>query len=199
MEYSFLHLNIADVKLNPNNPRVITKSQFDALKKSIEKSPKSLELSPLLINEDNVILGGNMRFRALRELGYEKIPCVKVIGLSEEKQRELIIKDNINFGDWDWNVLVDSWDIPFLSELGLSVPKLFIGDNTPREQDQDGTRDAFETWMNNEKGQIKLFYDNDTYNFVVSFFDEKKQDRVLTLQSLLDKYFEEHNLIKDKR
>jgi hypothetical protein len=199
MNYSHITLPVGEIKPNRDNPRTITKNQFEALKKSISNNPKSLNLSPLLINDCNVILGGNMRFRALVDLGYKEIPCIKVEGLDSQKQKELIIKDNINYGDWDWNVLISAWDLPQLTDMGLPVPKFYFEQDQVREVDDDTTKDAFNKWLNNEKGQIKLFFDNATYDIVFSYFQRKNQDKSQILQELIDKYFEENNLIKDRR
>jgi hypothetical protein len=200
MTTKFIKLKLEDIKPNPKNPRTIDKKQFEALKTSIQTSPKSLEVSPLIINEDFIVLGGNMRLRALKDLGFSEAPCVQVIGLSEQKQQELIIKDNINYGDWDWNILINTWQLPALTDMGLNVPKLFSGDNTPREQDLNQTKEAFERWLNNDSQQIKLFYDNQTYDYVIDYFKTRGDDnKGQVIQTLIDNYFVKNELIKDRR
>jgi hypothetical protein len=200
MKTEYVKLPLKEVKLNPKNPRTINKKQFEALKQSILNSPKVLELSPLILNEDHIVLGGNMRLKAITELGFTEVPCIIVSGLSEEKQKELVIKDNINYGDWDWNVLIDEWTIPVLTDMGLTLPKLFIETNETRGQDRTTVKEQFETWMNAEKQQIKLFYDHQTYEYVMEYFKTRGEDKKgETIQTLIDKYFDENNLLKDRR
>jgi hypothetical protein len=200
MKTEYVKLPLKEVKLNPKNPRTINKRQFEALKQSILNSPKVLELSPLILNEDNIVLGGNMRLKAITELGFTEVPCIIVSGLSDEKQKELVIKDNINYGDWDWNVLIDEWTIPVLTDMGLTLPKLFIETNETRGQDRTTVKEQFETWMNAEKQQIKLFYDHQTYDYVMEYLKTRGEDKKgETIQTLIDKYFDENNLLKDRR
>jgi ParB-like chromosome segregation protein Spo0J len=117
-----MKLNIKDIKLNDHNPRDITPEMFEKLKKSIQEFPQMLETRPLVIDENNVVLGGNMRLRALTDLGYEEIPVQKVEGWSEEQKKEFIVKDNVSYGVWDWELLANSWDAEQLGDWGLEVP-----------------------------------------------------------------------------
>jgi serine protease inhibitor ecotin len=120
---------------------------FEKLKKSIQEFPQMLETRPLVIDENNVVLGGNMRFRALTDLGYEEIPVQKVEGWSEEQKKEFIVKDNVSYGVWDWELLANSWDAEQLGDWGLEVPGFDLdsdnlgtefslpdGDKTPFQQ-----------------------------------------------------------------
>lgn len=117
-----MKLNIKEIKLNEHNPRDITPEMFEKLKKSIQEFPQMLETRPLVIDENNVVLGGNMRLRALTDLGYEEIPVQKVEGWSEEQKKEFVVKDNVSYGVWDWELLANSWDAEQLEEWGLEVP-----------------------------------------------------------------------------
>ena len=117
-----MKLNIKEIKLNDHNPRDITPEMFEKLKKSIQEFPQMLETRPLVIDENNVVLGGNMRLRALADLGYEEIPVQKVEGWSEEQKKEFIVKDNVSYGVWDWELLANSWDAEQLGDWGLEVP-----------------------------------------------------------------------------
>ena len=117
-----MKLNIKEIKLNEHNPRDITPEMFEKLKKSIQEFPQMLETRPLVIDENNVVLGGNMRLRALIDLGYEEIPVQKVEGWSEEQKKEFVVKDNLSYGVWDWELLANSWDAEQLEEWGLEVP-----------------------------------------------------------------------------
>jgi ParB-like chromosome segregation protein Spo0J len=115
-------MKISDIKPNPQNPRTIKDENFKKLVQSIKDFPEMLDARPLVLNKDNVILGGNMRFKASKEAGLKEVP-VKIVDWSEEKQREFIIKDNISGGDWDWDQLANEWDVEQLDEWGLDVPK----------------------------------------------------------------------------
>lgn len=114
---------MSDIKLNDSNPRVITARQLKRLIKSIQDFPEMTELRPIVVDENNVILGGNMRYRAMQQLGYEQVEVVKVSGLTDEQKREFIIKDNMPFGDWDWDELANDWDAEKLTEWGLDIPE----------------------------------------------------------------------------
>ena len=115
------NVKLSDIKLNPNNPRLIKDDKFKKLVQSIIDFPEMLKIRPIVVNEDMIILGGNMRFKACKEAGLKEVPIIKTSGLSEEKQREFLIKDNIAGGEWDWNLLANEWDELKLTEWGLDV------------------------------------------------------------------------------
>lgn len=120
-------MNLNEIKPNPNNPRVIKDLSFDRLKKSIENFPQMMELRPMVVDEDGFILGGNMRFEAIKALGYTEIPdnwVVKAEDLTDEQKKEFVIKDNVGFGTWDWELLANEWDELPLTEWGVDVPNL---------------------------------------------------------------------------
>ena len=96
---------LSSIKPHKDNPRLIRDENFEKLKKSIIDFPKMLELRPIIVDENNVILGGNMRYKALKELGYKYIYVLKASDLSEEQKKEFIIKDNVGFGEWEWILL----------------------------------------------------------------------------------------------
>jgi len=114
---------INDVIPNPDNPRVIKDDKFKKLVRSIREFPKMLLLRPIVVNKDMVVLGGNMRLRACREAGLQEIPIIIAEDLNEQQQREFIIKDNVGFGEWDWDDLANNWDENELKEWGLDFPK----------------------------------------------------------------------------
>ena len=114
-------IDINLIKPNPDNPRTIDADMFDKLVKSITDFPQMLKIRPLVIDENNVLLGGNMRYKALKELGYTKVPTIQIGELTDEQKKEFIIKDNVGFGDWDWNVLANEWDEEKLQEWGLEI------------------------------------------------------------------------------
>jgi len=115
-------ISIAKIKQNPNNPRIIKDDKFDKLVKSIKEFPKMLELRPIVVNDDMIVLGGNMRLKACKEAGIKEIPIIKASELTEEQQREFIIKDNVGFGEWDWDAIANEWDVEKVTEWGLDIP-----------------------------------------------------------------------------
>ena len=127
-------MDIKLIKPNPNNPRVIRDAKFKQLVRSIQEFPEMLELRPIVVNEDMVTLGGNMRLRACIEAGLTDVPVVIAKGLSEEQQQEFIIKDNVGFGEWDWDDLANNWDEANLKQWGLDFPMF---DEAKIEDEQD--------------------------------------------------------------
>jgi hypothetical protein len=108
------------LKENPDNPRVIRDEKFKKLVRSLREFPKMLEARPIVIRQDGTALGGNMRLRAAREAGLDEVP-VFVAEWSPEKEREFVIKDNLGYGEWDWDVLANEWDAEDLEAWGLDV------------------------------------------------------------------------------
>jgi ParB-like chromosome segregation protein Spo0J len=119
----FQYLKISKVLPNPENPRVIKDHKYKALVKSIKEFPKMLEIRPIVVNSDMIILGGNMRLRACQEAGLKDIPVIIAKELTESEQREFTIKDNVSFGEWDWDALANDWDDSQLNDWGLDVWK----------------------------------------------------------------------------
>ena len=111
-----------EIRLNPNNPRVIKDEKFKKLVKSIKEFPQMLEIRPIVVNDEMVVLGGNMRLKACIEAGLTEVPIIKASSLTPEQQNEFIIKDNVGFGEWEWDVLANEWDVEKLSEWGLDIP-----------------------------------------------------------------------------
>jgi site-specific DNA-methyltransferase (adenine-specific) len=118
-----LTVNISEIKTNPNNPRIIKDDKFKKLVKSIQDFPEMLNIRPIVVNSDMIVLGGNMRLKACREAGLKEIPIIYAENLTEEQQREFIIKDNVGFGEWDWEDLGINWDKEELEEWGLDLPE----------------------------------------------------------------------------
>jgi site-specific DNA-methyltransferase (adenine-specific) len=113
---------ITQIKSNPNNPRLIKDHKFKQLVKSIQDFPQMLELRPIVIDENNMVLGGNMRLKACLEAGLTDVPVIHANNLSEEKKKEFIVKDNVGYGEWDWDDLANNWDALELTEWGLDIP-----------------------------------------------------------------------------
>ncbi len=116
------NLPINTVKANPNNPRIIKDDKFAKLVKSINEFPQMLKLRPIVVNDDMVVLGGNMRLKACKEAGLKEIPIIKASELTEQQQKEFIVKDNVGYGEWDWSDLANNWDSDQLEEWGLDIP-----------------------------------------------------------------------------
>jgi ParB-like chromosome segregation protein Spo0J len=114
-------INIKEIKPNPNNPRVLKDDKFKKLVQSLKDFPEMANVRPIVVNTDMIVLGGNMRLRAMQEAGWKKAP-VQIVDWGIEKQNEFIIKDNVGFGEWDWDVLANEWNESELTEWGLDIP-----------------------------------------------------------------------------
>ena len=115
-------VKINSIKTNPKNPRLIKDDKFKKLVKSIQEFPQMLELRPIVVDENNIILGGNMRFKACIEAGLKEVYILKAEDLTELQKDEFIVKDNVGFGEWDWDILANEWDTDKLDSWGLSFP-----------------------------------------------------------------------------
>jgi len=127
---------INKVKLNPNNPRLIKDDKFKKLCQSLKDFPEMLELRPIVVNKDMIILGGNMRYKAAKEIGLKEIP-VTIADLTPEQEREFLIKDNTSGGEWDWEILSNEWNSEELEVWGLDVPNWAAGMEENNMQDED--------------------------------------------------------------
>ena len=124
-----LKVKISDIKTNPKNPRLIKDDKFRKLVKSIQEFPQMLELRPIVVDENNIVLGGNMRLKACIEVGLKEVFIVKAEDLTEQQKDEFIVKDNVGFGEWDWDILANEWDTEKLQDWGLDIP-IFMDDET---------------------------------------------------------------------
>jgi hypothetical protein len=120
-------MNINEIKPNPNNPRIIKDDKFKKLVKSIQDFPQMLELRPIVIDENNIVLGGNMRLKACIEAGLTDVPVKQAKELTEKQKKEFIVKDNVGYGEWDWDDLANNWDEQLLTEWGLDIPNFDAG------------------------------------------------------------------------
>ena len=116
-----MKLKINELKPNESNPRIIKEPKFKKLVKSIKDFPEMLELRPIILDEDYVILGGNMRYKACVAAGLKEVPVKIAKGLTEEQKEEFIVKDNVGFGEWNWDMLGNEWDNAKLGEWGMDV------------------------------------------------------------------------------
>jgi len=149
-------VKIQEVKLNPNNPRIIKDDKFKKLVQSIKDFPEMLELRPIVVNKDMIILGGNMRYKAAKEIGLKEIP-VTIADLTEDQQREFLIKDNTSGGEWDWEVLANEWDNEELEEWGLDLPAFDINNKLDDLSNDFETNFRIEIVLNDEKTQELLY------------------------------------------
>jgi len=128
-------VKVTEVKANPNNPRIIKDEKFAKLIQSVKDFPEMLEIRPIVVNKDMVVLGGNMRFKACKEAGLKEIPIIIAENLTEEQQKEFIIKDNVSGGEWDWDMLANQWDVEELNQWGLDIPDFALDSNLEAEED----------------------------------------------------------------
>lgn len=139
-----MKVEISKIKNNENNPRYIKDENFKKLVKSIKDFPEMLELRPIVVDNDMVVLGGNMRLKACIEAGLKEVPIIIADQLTEEQKKEFIIKDNVGFGEWDWDILANEWDIDLLEDWSLKV------DDTKEETENFATDITVTLKMNNE-------------------------------------------------
>jgi ParB-like chromosome segregation protein Spo0J len=153
-------VKISEVKINPNNPRLIKDDKFKKLVKSIEEFPHMLEIRPIVVNSAMIVLGGNMRLKACQEAGLKEIPIIIADNLTEEQQREFLIKDNVSGGEWDWDILANEWDSDQLEEWGLDLK--FSADAPEEEEPEEQTyipTFRFEVTCKTEAEKNKLMAD----------------------------------------
>jgi len=173
-------IKVSELRINPDNPRTITKENVDKLKKSISELPKLMELRPIVadMSKDGLVLGGNQRLQAIKLLGMTEIPETWVIDashLTDDEKQKFIIADNASFGDWDWDILANQWDENLLKDFGLDVPS-FDFSNKNKEIDTSGF---------SEKMEIKLSYSHDEYFVVVKGLSEIAQTPEAAIWKLL--------------
>ena len=131
-------IKLSSLKLNPENPRDISPENLNKLKDSISEFERMLEIRPIIIDEEKIVLGGNMRIRALKELGYKEIPekwIKQIKDLSPEQKREFIVKDNLAYGKWDYDLLLKGWDADLLEKWGLDSAKDLVKKNVDGADD----------------------------------------------------------------
>ena len=157
-------MKINDIKINPQNPRIIKDDKFKKLCDSIKSFPKMLSLRPIVVDDNMMILGGNMRFKALKELGFKDLQddWVKIANeLTDEEKRRFIIEDNIGFGDWDYDMLANDYDVDELKEYGMddSDLKMYDDENNDSDDNDDKLKTMFQVTIDceNESEQKETF------------------------------------------
>lgn len=164
-------VKISEVKSNPNNPRIIKDDKFQKLVKSIKEFPEMLSIRPIVVNADMVVLGGNMRLKACKEAGLKEVAIIKAEDLTEEQQKQFIIKDNVGFGEWDWEGLANQWDENELAEWGVKLP--VWNDDMTNNESYEGldALSKLDKFMNAEVKRMFLVYDSETFSKVVEWFN----------------------------
>ena len=150
-------VKLSEIKSDPNNPRIIKDDKFRKLVKSIQEFPKMLEIRPIVVNADMIVLGGNMRLKACKEAGLKEVPIIFADDLTEDEQKQFIIKDNVGFGEWDWDMLANEWEPELLESWGLDVPSW---QDTPDYSDKNQEIDVDDY---TDKMIIKLEYTENDY------------------------------------
>lgn len=135
MEKEEMNVKLSEIRPNPNNPRVLKDHRFKKLVQSLKDFPEMTKVRPIVVNQDMMILGGNMRFRAMQEAGWKECAVIKV-DWDEERQKEFVIKDNVSGGEWDWDILANEWGVEELETWGFDSdyiygrPEFRSGDDT---------------------------------------------------------------------
>lgn len=170
-------IEISKLKLNPNNPRTINKSKFERLKKSITEFPKMLELRPIVVDEGFIVLGGNMRLQALKELGIKETFYIQKEDLTPKEKKQFVIKDNASFGDWDWDALANEWETKELKDWGIDVwqPEKEIDYSILDEVNLD---DEIQTMYEQTKKSIILEYPTDSFDEIKQLYESLKAKEV---------------------
>jgi len=171
-------IKISKIKRNPNNPRLIKDNKFHKLVKSIKEFPEMLDIRPIVVNEEMIVLGGNMRLKACQEAGLKEIPVIKASELTAKQQREFIVKDNVGFGEWDWDMVANEWDNDLLNEWGLDVwqPEKEIDYSILNEIDLD---EEVNNMYQQTKKSIILEYPTELYeNEVKEVYESLKKNNV---------------------
>ena len=183
-------ISITKIKTNPDNPRIIKDDKFKKLVKSIKDFPEMLELRPIVVDEDMIILGGNMRHKACIEAGLKEVHIKIAKGLTEDQKDEFIVKDNVGFGEWEWDILANQWNSVKLEEWGVDNWQNIDDINTADEFSlPDGDKEPFQqqtyTLADMQAEKIKNAIidvkQTEEYNYVETFGNENSNGNALYL------------------
>ena len=173
---NMIYKNITDIKPNPKNPRVIKDEKFAKLVQSLKDFPEMLEKRPLVCFTDTdgklVVLGGNMRLKAAKEIGLKKLPVVLADDWTEEQKSQFLIKDNVGFGEWNWEELQQDWDVEQLGDWGLDVPKLWEAES---EIEASGYEQTSQWFLN-----IRCENEEETQKLYERFIEEGLDVKIVT-------------------
>ena len=191
-------VKISAIKANSKNPRVIKDDKFKKLVQSIREFPDMLNKRPLICFTDvdgkYVVLGGNMRLKAAQEIGLKQMPIILADDWTQEQKDEFLIKDNVGFGEWDWDQLANEWDPEKLNEWNVGV---WQSDNLSNENIYNGQNPDLELdkFLNSELKRMFFVYDNETYLKVVNWFNELQEKHNLENHSqVILKLIENENI-----
>jgi len=178
-------LPLDTIQSNVNNPRKITDERLASLVKSVQDLPAMLDLRPLIINEDNIILAGNMRYKALQSLGYTEVKVTKVIGLTKDQENDLLLKDNMSYGDWNWQALLtDDYDLETLYDWGLEIPE-WVENPDILEMDDKYMDRLFAPDSTNLKN-INLHFNESDYTKVMDGLNKLNNNTSVAVMQLLN-------------
>jgi len=166
--------SIKDIKPNPDNPRIIKDYKFKKLVDSIKEFPEMLEKRPVVVDENNMILGGNMRYKAALEAGLQEISIIVADDWSEKQKKEFLIKDNVNYGDWDWDILANVWENKDLNDWGLDVWQTSDDPNMVNKGDENSE------WI----GMPEFESTHDDIKIIIAFETEEAREQ----------YAKDHNM-----
>jgi hypothetical protein len=182
---------ITQVVPNTSNPRIIKDDKFKKLVKSIKEFPEMLNLRPIVVDKDMVVLGGNMRLKACQAAGLKEVPIIVADQLTPEQQAEFIIKDNVGFGEWDWDILANEWDAALMTDWGLDIGGFDLkaeefgeefslpdGDKSPFQQMTFTLADEQAEQIKNAIADIKA---TDDYKYCETFGNENSNGNALYL------------------
>jgi hypothetical protein len=184
-------VKIREIKPNTDNPRIIKDHKFKKLVKSIKDFPEMLEKRPIVVDENMIVLGGNMRLKALLEAGVKDVWIDVAEGWTEEQKKEFIIKDNVGFGDWDWDILANEWEPDLLEDWALNLPGFDIDQETLTDEFElpDGDKSPFQqmtfTLADEQAEQIKNaiadIKKTEEYKYAETFANENSNGNALYL------------------
>ena len=179
-------VKISAIKANSKNPRVIKDDKFRKLVQSIREFPDMLNKRPLIcftdVDKKYVVLGGNMRLKAAQEIGLKEMPIILADDWTQEQKDEFLIKDNVGFGEWNWDDLANEWDAEKLTDWGLDV---WLSDDLSNENNYNGQNPEVELdkFLNAELKRMFLVYDNATFENVINWFNKQQEKRKLESHS----------------
>lgn len=175
-----MKVQIDRIKANPKNPRILKDSKYNTLKKSLEDFPEMLEKRPLVVftDKDNkyVVLGGNMRYKVAKELGFKELPIILADDWTEEQKTQFLIKDNVNYGDWDWDALANEWDSLELKDWGVDIPNFNVDEIDYSVLDEENIDKELEEMSDGVKKAIMIEFNTEDYNEayeLIKFFREQ--------------------------
>lgn len=172
-------IKIHKIKTNPKNPRIIKDGKFKKLVQSIKDFPEMLKLRPIVVDENNIILGGNMRYKACIEAGLKEIYVIQADDLSDVQKRQFVIKDNVGFGEWDWDILANTFDNKELTDWGLDVWQMNEDQNL-----EDFFNEEIEI-DEKEDTKIVLNYNKEDYDTIIELFNKLEGSKESIVKNLL--------------